>query len=86
MLWVCEQVELKSGVMYRGELLEAEDNWNVQLKNVDATSKASDTIHFVWIAFVEAPQHLPPESFRLPQPESYSKPLPFSRLTVLYDF
>lgn len=33
------QVELKSGVMYRGELTEAEDNWNIQLKNVDATSK-----------------------------------------------
>ena len=25
--------------MYRGELVEAEDSWNVQLKNVTATSK-----------------------------------------------
>ena len=35
----CSQVELKSGEMYRGELVEAEDSWNVQLKNVTATSK-----------------------------------------------
>ena len=33
------QAELKSGEMYRGELVEAEDSWNVQLKNVTATSK-----------------------------------------------
>lgn len=36
------QAELKSGEMYRGELVEAEDSWNVQLKNVTATSK----VHF----------------------------------------
>lgn len=33
------QVELKSGETYRGELAEAEDSWNVQLKNVTATAK-----------------------------------------------
>ena len=33
------QAELKSGEMYRGELVEAEDSWNVQLKNFTATSK-----------------------------------------------
>ena len=38
----CSQAELKSGEMYRGELVEAEDSWNVQLKNVTATSK----VHF----------------------------------------
>ncbi|KAK9826754.1 hypothetical protein WJX81_005808 [Elliptochloris bilobata] len=32
-------VELKSGENYRGELIEAEDNWNCQLKNVQATAK-----------------------------------------------
>mmetsp|Transcript_12375 Transcript_12375/g.26729 ORF Transcript_12375/g.26729 Transcript_12375/m.26729 type:complete len:124 (-) Transcript_12375:760-1131(-) len=32
-------VELKSGEMYRGELFEAEDNWNCQLKDVTATGK-----------------------------------------------
>lgn len=46
-------MELKSGVMYRGELFEAEDNWNIQLKNVDATSKASGSIHSVLVACVE---------------------------------
>eukprot|EP00884_Botryococcus_braunii_P014552 jgi/Botrbrau1/23098/Bobra.0243s0035.1 len=38
-------VELKSGVFYRGELTEAEDNWNIQLKNVDATSKDGKVTH-----------------------------------------
>lgn len=33
------QVELKSGEIYRGELHEAEDNWNVQLTNVAATAR-----------------------------------------------
>ena len=33
------QVELKSGEIYRGELHEAEDNWNVQLANVTATAR-----------------------------------------------
>lgn len=38
------QVELKSGETYRGELAEAEDSWNVQLKNVTATAKVSRDI------------------------------------------
>lgn len=33
------QVELKTGQTYRGELHEAEDNWNCQLKNVTATER-----------------------------------------------
>ena len=33
------QVELKTGETYRGELNEAEDNWNCQLKNVTATAR-----------------------------------------------
>lgn len=32
-------VELKTGELYRGELFEAEDNWNCQLKDVTATAK-----------------------------------------------
>ncbi|MEW5305828.1 MAG: hypothetical protein WDW38_000170 [Sanguina aurantia] len=32
-------VELKTGEMYRGELFEAEDNMNCQLKDVTATGK-----------------------------------------------
>ena len=33
------QVELKTGEAYRGELHEAEDNWNCQIKNATATAK-----------------------------------------------
>jgi small nuclear ribonucleoprotein D3 len=32
-------VELKNGELYRGELFEAEDNWNIQLKDVTATAR-----------------------------------------------
>ena len=32
-------MELKTGEIYRGELHEAEDNWNVQLINVQATAR-----------------------------------------------
>ncbi len=32
-------VELKSGEIYRGELFDAEDNWNLQLKDVTATGR-----------------------------------------------
>lgn len=32
-------MELKSGEIYRGEMYEAEDNWNVQLSNVQATGR-----------------------------------------------
>ena len=33
------QVELKSGETYRGDLYDAEDNWNVQLTDVTATAR-----------------------------------------------
>ena len=39
------QVELKTGEMYRGELHEAEDNWNVQLSNVQATVRDGKVTH-----------------------------------------
>lgn len=35
--------------MYRGELVEAEDSWNVQLKNVTATSKVQTSCILVAI-------------------------------------
>ncbi|KAK9816640.1 hypothetical protein WJX72_003149 [[Myrmecia] bisecta] len=38
-------VELKSGETYRGELAEAEDNWNIQIKNVVATAKDGRISH-----------------------------------------
>ena len=33
------QMELKTGETYRGTLLEAEDNWNSQLKDITATGR-----------------------------------------------
>jgi small nuclear ribonucleoprotein D3 len=38
-------VELKTGETYRGELAEAEDNWNTQLKNVTATARDGRISH-----------------------------------------
>ncbi|KAL8158857.1 hypothetical protein V2J09_000394 [Rumex salicifolius] len=32
-------VELKSGELYRGSMIECEDNWNCQLENITYTSK-----------------------------------------------
>ncbi|KAJ3672317.1 hypothetical protein LUZ60_007038 [Juncus effusus] len=32
-------VELKTGELYRGSLIECEDNWNCQLENITFTSK-----------------------------------------------
>ncbi|MFS8031102.1 putative like-Sm (LSM) domain containing protein, LSm4/SmD1/SmD3 [Helianthus anomalus] len=34
-------VELKSGELYRGSLVECEDNWNCQVENVTFTAKVS---------------------------------------------
>jgi small nuclear ribonucleoprotein (snRNP)-like protein len=33
------QVETKNGELYRGELYEAEDNWNCQLRAVQMTGR-----------------------------------------------
>ncbi|THU63146.1 hypothetical protein C4D60_Mb01t12640 [Musa balbisiana] len=33
------RVELKSGVLYRGIMIECEDNWNCQLGNIICTAK-----------------------------------------------
>ena len=48
-------VELKSGENYRGELIEAEDNWNCQMKNVQATAKVRTGCR---TAFIAAPELL----------------------------
>ncbi|MBA0828158.1 hypothetical protein Goarm_012873 [Gossypium armourianum] len=32
-------VELKSGELYRGSMVECEDNWNCQLENITYTAK-----------------------------------------------
>ncbi|XP_027077045.1 small nuclear ribonucleoprotein SmD3b-like [Coffea arabica] len=34
--------ELKSGELYRGSMVECEDNWNCQLENITFTTKVSD--------------------------------------------
>lgn len=38
-------MELKSGESFRGELHDAEDNWNVQLSNVTATARDGKVSH-----------------------------------------
>lgn len=38
-------LELKNGELLRGELHEAEDNWNVQLSNVTATGRDGKVTH-----------------------------------------
>eukprot|EP00887_Chlorella_sp_A99_P000746 scaffold5.g746.t1 len=38
-------VELKTGEIYRGDLEEAEDNWNVQLTKVTATARDGKVSH-----------------------------------------
>ncbi|PKA61113.1 putative U6 snRNA-associated Sm-like protein LSm4 [Apostasia shenzhenica] len=34
-------VELKSGELYRGSMIECEDNWNCQLENITFTAKVA---------------------------------------------
>lgn len=41
------QVELKTGQTYRGELHDAEDNWNCQLKNVTFTERVGVRAKYV---------------------------------------
>lgn len=45
-LLYAQQVELKSGELYRGTLVEAEDNWNCQLTNVSHTARDGKTFLF----------------------------------------
>ena len=49
-------MELKSGENYRGELIEAEDNWNCQMKNVQATAKVRMRAGH-WSAGTRTPAH-----------------------------
>ncbi|KAL3632445.1 Small nuclear ribonucleoprotein SmD3b [Castilleja foliolosa] len=37
-------VELKSGELYRGSMIECEDNWNCQLENITYTAKMNTHI------------------------------------------
>lgn len=38
-------VELKSGELYRGSMIECEDNWNCQLESITYTAKVIHTKH-----------------------------------------
>ncbi|KAJ2202257.1 small nuclear ribonucleoprotein Sm D3, partial [Coemansia sp. RSA 520] len=38
-------LELKTGQLYRGELIETEDNMNVQLKDITVTARDGQTSH-----------------------------------------
>lgn len=47
-------MELKTGELYRGMLLEAEDNWNSQLKDITVTGRVRSLI---------SPTCIPPARF-----------------------
>lgn len=38
-------VELKSGELYRGSMIECEDNWNCQLENITHTAKVPSLLY-----------------------------------------
>lgn len=46
-------VELKSGELYRGSMVECEDNWNCQLESITYTAKVTFVflIFFVYFLF-----------------------------------
>ena len=54
------QVELKTGEAYRGELHEAEDNWNCQIKNATATAKVETGAAAFYLAAILRPVFAPP--------------------------
>jgi small nuclear ribonucleoprotein D3 len=37
-------VELKTGEVYRGSMIECEDNWNCQIENITFTAKVLPTL------------------------------------------
>lgn len=50
-------VELKSGELYRGNMIECEDNWNCQLESITYTAKV--------LAFLSSPASTPLPSLSL---------------------
>ncbi|CAI0434890.1 unnamed protein product [Linum tenue] len=40
-------VELKSGELYRGSMLECEDNWNCQLESITYTAKVPPSLFYL---------------------------------------
>jgi small nuclear ribonucleoprotein D3 len=50
-------VELKTGEVYRGAMVECEDNWNCQLDNITFTAKVpspSSVVHFPSFSLLHA--------------------------------
>jgi len=48
-------VELKTGEVYRGAMVECEDNWNCQLDNITFTAKVpSSLVHFPTFSLLHA--------------------------------
>ena len=48
-------VELKTGEVYRGSMVECEDNWNCQLDNITFTAKVpSSLVHFPSFSLLHA--------------------------------
>lgn len=44
-------VELKSGELYRGSMIECEDNWNCQLESITYTAKVLFFLNLLFILF-----------------------------------
>ena len=45
------QVELKTGETYRGTLVESEDNWNSQMKDITVTGRVRGCPEHSWLGF-----------------------------------
>jgi small nuclear ribonucleoprotein D3 len=41
--------ELKTGEVYRGTMVECEDNWNCQLENITFTAKVRASYALLWL-------------------------------------
>lgn len=51
------QVETKNHELYRGELYEAEDNWNCQMREVQMTARVSSPRFLLHATALCAQQH-----------------------------
>ncbi|KAF3498769.1 hypothetical protein DY000_02055199 [Brassica cretica] len=49
-------VELKSGELYRGSMIECEDNWNCQLEDITFTAKVNKDHGDVYLGAVPVPE------------------------------
>lgn len=49
-------VEMKSGELYRGSMVECEDNWNCQLENITYTARVR--LHILLLSYLTFPIRL----------------------------